>query len=62
MNKRQLIEAIQQINPTATSRFLEQFDESSLEQYWNRLKDVDQRAPKIHAHVRLARPQYVSAA
>lgn len=62
MNKRQLIQAIQQINPTATTRFLEQFDENSLEQYWKRLRDVEQRAPKIHAHIRSIKPQYVSAA
>jgi len=62
MNKRQLIEAIQQINPTATVRFLEQFDEASLQQYWNRLQDVEKRAPKISACVRPQRPQYLSVA
>ena len=62
MNKRQLVQAIQEINPTATSRFLEQFDEQSLQQYYHRLKDVDRRAPKINAHVKWARPQYRSVA
>jgi hypothetical protein len=62
MNKRQLIEAIQDINPTATTRFLEQFDENSLQQYFNRLKDVDQRAPKINARVKVSRPEYLSVA
>lgn len=47
MNKRQLIEQIQQHNETATSQFLAQFDESSLEQYLQHLEDAKNRTRQI---------------
>jgi len=62
MNKRQLIDAIQLANPTATETFLSQFDAPDLAQYLARLKDVQERAPKIATWVRPVRREMVSAA
>lgn len=62
MNKRQLIEAIQTANPSATERFLQQFDADSLQQYLNRLEDAARRAPKIAAWVRPVRRDQVRVA
>ncbi|MDB5325751.1 MAG: hypothetical protein JWM57_1320 [Phycisphaerales bacterium] len=58
MDKRQLIEAIRQFNPSATIAFLEQFDAPALEQYHARLADTQRRAPQINAWVRPARRDY----
>ena len=58
MDKRQLIEAIRQLNPSATIAFLEQFDAAALEQYRARLADTQERAPKIAAWVRPTRSDY----
>lgn len=58
MDKRQLIEAIRQFNPSATVAFLEQFDAPALEQYRARLADTQRRQPQISAWVKPARPEY----
>ncbi len=62
MNKRQLIDAIQNCNPSATEQFLQQFDEDALQQYLNRLEDAHRRAPKIKAWVRPVRRDHVRVA
>jgi len=54
MNKRQLIQAIQKANPSATDSFLEQFDAPDLAQYLDRLEDARARAPRITSWVRPA--------
>ena len=58
MEKRQLIESIRQFNPSATPKFLDQFDAPALTQYLERLQDTQRRAPKITAWVRPTRPDY----
>lgn len=58
MDKRQLIEAIRELNPSATVAFLEQFDGPALEQYRARLADTQRRAPQIAAWVRPAKHDY----
>jgi hypothetical protein len=61
MNKRQLIEAIQQANPSASNSFLEQFEVTDLMQYLARLEDARARAPRITAWVRPAPRQMLMA-
>lgn len=58
MDKRQLIEAIRQFNPSATEAFLEQFDVPALEQYRARLADTQRRAPQISSWVRPKAHEY----
>lgn len=43
MDKRQLIEAIRRLNEHAEERFLQQFDETDLAQYLNRLEQASVR-------------------
>ena len=52
MEKRQLIEAVRRLNPTATVAFLSQFDAPALRQYLHRLEDTHRRQPQIKAWVR----------
>jgi hypothetical protein len=40
MSKRQLIDDIRQLNPTAQPQFLAQFEEDELQQYLDHLKDA----------------------
>jgi hypothetical protein len=47
MNKGQLIEAIRQLNPSATVQFLTQFDDRDLGQYLEQLRG----AMSKHVHV-----------
>jgi hypothetical protein len=54
MTKRQLIEAIQQLNPTAQAPFLGQFTDTELETYLDRLRGI--REGRIHLHSRAAHP------
>lgn len=54
MTKRQLIEAIQQLNPTAQAPFLGQFADADLEAYLDRLRGI--REGRIHLHTRTAHP------
>lgn len=58
MDKRQLIEAIRQFNPSATVAFLEQFDAPALEQYRARLADTQSRAPQISSWVKPSKAEY----
>jgi hypothetical protein len=46
MSKRQLIDNIQELNPTAQTEFLTQFDENALQQYLEHLQAA--RAKKVH--------------
>jgi len=43
MEKRQLIEAIRVVNPSATLKFLNEFDEPALRQYLEHLNDARSR-------------------
>ncbi|MGA3068039.1 MAG: hypothetical protein ABSF29_14435 [Tepidisphaeraceae bacterium] len=47
MSKRQLIEQIQSLNPTATEQFLSQFDDSDLQQYLQHLQDASKHETRI---------------
>lgn len=46
MEKRQLIEAIRGINPSASLKFLNGFDESALRQYLDHLSEARTRQPR----------------
>ena len=52
MSKRQLIEDIQHLNPTAAEPFLTQFDEPALKQYLDHLRAAAQRKIHINRFVR----------
>lgn len=52
MSKRQLIDDIRQFNTTVASEFLDQFDESALEQYLKHLQDASTRQMRIAVRVR----------
>jgi hypothetical protein len=52
MTKRQLIDDIRHHNPTATPRFLAQFDESALAQYLDHLKSAQEKRVRIAGWVR----------
>lgn len=60
MSKRQLIEAIQQLNPTATAPFLGQFADADLEAYLDRLRGI--REGQIRLHTRVTRHEDMKAA
>ena len=47
MEKRQLIDAIRELNPTATEAFLQQFADADLDRYLVRLKDASARSIRI---------------
>lgn len=55
MQKRQLIEDIQKINPSAHERFLAQFDEQALAQYLDHLQAAKERRIHISGWVRQRR-------
>ena len=55
MQKRQLIEAIQQINPSAQEAFLGQFDENALTQYLDHLRAAQEKRIHIAGWVRQRR-------
>ena len=46
MEKRQLIDAIRQLNTSATIKFLSEFDEPSLQQYLDHLNAARTRQPR----------------
>jgi hypothetical protein len=52
MNKRQLIDDIRTLNPTAQAAFLEQFDERALRQYLEHLKAAQSKLVHIHGWAR----------
>src|SRR6266550_1067242 len=52
MSKRQLIEGIQELNPTAAAPFLAQFDEGALKQYLEHLKAAQLKRVHINGWVR----------
>ncbi len=52
MSKRQLIEDIRRYNTTVAPEFLNQFDETSLEQYLTHLQDASTRRTSIAVRVR----------
>lgn len=47
MSKRQLIDQIRELNPTAEPTFLAQFEETDLEQYLNRLQGSVEKRLRI---------------
>jgi hypothetical protein len=47
MTKRQLIERIRDMNPTAEELFLDQFDAQDLEQYLDRLEGARDNRPRV---------------
>jgi hypothetical protein len=52
MSKRQLIEDIRELNPTAQSTFLAQFDEAALQQYLEHLRAAQAKRVHISGWVR----------
>ena len=52
MSKRQLIEGIRELNPTAAAPFLAQFDEEALQQYLQHLKAAQLKRVHINGWVR----------
>jgi hypothetical protein len=52
MSKRQLIEGIRELNPTAPAPFLAQFDEGALKQYLDHLKAAQLKRVHINGWVR----------
>ena len=52
MNKRQLIDEIRSLNPTAPPAFLEQFDDRALRQYLDHLKAAQSKRIHIHGWTR----------
>jgi hypothetical protein len=52
MTKRQLIEAIQELNPTAQVPFLGQFCEADLEAYLDRLRSIREGRLRIFSRIR----------
>ncbi len=58
MDKRQLIEAIQTLNENADTKFLQQFVESDLAQYLERLQQASTRNIRLKSWVRPARRDY----
>ena len=58
MNKRQLIDAIRELNQHATEQFLQQFAESDLSEYLTRLKEASTRNVHLTRWRRPARREY----
>jgi hypothetical protein len=52
MSKRQLIDDIRNLNPTAMPQFLAQFDEESLKQYLEHLQAAELKHVRIAGWVR----------
>ena len=52
MNKRQLIDQIREMNPTATPMFLAQFDEAALQQYCDHLRGDREKRVQIASWVK----------
>jgi hypothetical protein len=52
MNKRQLIETIRRYNTTVATDFLNQFDDSALQQYLEHLESANKRNTRIASWVR----------
>jgi hypothetical protein len=52
MSKRQLIDGIRELNPTAQATFLAQFDEQALKQYLEHLKAAQSKRVHINGWVR----------
>jgi hypothetical protein len=52
MSKRQLIDDIRRFNTTVAPEFLNQFDETALEQYLQHLQDASSRKTSIAVRVR----------
>ncbi len=58
MDKRQLIEAIQETNPHAETRFLSQFNEQDLAEYLARLQQASTRNISLKSWTRPAKREY----
>jgi hypothetical protein len=59
MNKRQLIDGIRQINPTARLEFLAQFDDEALQQYLRHLQKAQEKRLKVASWVKsIPRPRF----
>jgi hypothetical protein len=59
MNKRQLIDAVRQLNRTARPDFLAQFDEAALRQYLHHLSVAREKRLKVATWVkRIPRPRF----
>jgi hypothetical protein len=52
MTKRQLVDEIRDLNPTAGEPFLDQFEDDALAQYLEHLKAARSRVLRIHSWVR----------
>jgi hypothetical protein len=52
MSKRQLIDDIRSLNPSAQEPFLLQFDEAALKQYLDQLRAAQSKRVHIHGWVR----------
>lgn len=52
MSKRQLIDDIRLLNPTARPQFLAQFDETALQQYLDHLRAAKEKRVRIAGWVR----------
>ncbi len=52
MNKRELIDDIRRINPTAEAQFLAQFDDAALKQYLEHLQGAQEKRMRISGWVR----------
>ena len=59
MNKRQLIDAVRQLNHTAQPDFLAQFDEEALQQYLEHLSTAQEKRLKVAGWVKsIPRPKF----
>ncbi len=58
MSKRQLIDDIRTLNPTARPQFLAQFDEESLRQYFDHLRDAREKRLKVASWIRRPEPKF----
>ena len=59
MDKGQLIDEIRRINQSAEAQFLEQFDEESLRQYLEHLKQANEKRAKVMGWVKtIPRPRF----
>ncbi|HEX8342140.1 MAG TPA: hypothetical protein VF624_14645 [Tepidisphaeraceae bacterium] len=58
MNKRQLIDAIRELNEHATEIFLQQFAENDLSEYLVRLREASTRNVRLTRWRRPARREY----
>jgi hypothetical protein len=60
MDKRQLIADIRTLNATAGERFLEQFDDSALQQYLEHLQAAQKKEIRICRYVKASKTRRVA--